>query len=163
MHATLAIRLRGYPALDTQYFITTDKNRLEIPMIHAYLSGSSYWAAGRAIEAVRKSIDNSLCFSVLTSDGRQVGFARVVTDYSTFAWLCEVFVLEQHRGRGLGKRLVEAIASHSELSTVRRMLLATRDAHELYRRYAGFSVLEHPERWMERLPTDPTASGTDVA
>jgi len=149
--------------LDTQYLITTDKNRLEIPVNHDYLSGSSYWAAGRSIEAVRKSIDNSLCFSVLTSDGTQVGFARVVTDYSPFAWVCDVFLLEQHRGRGLGKRLVQAITSYAELSAVKRMLLATRDAHELSRRYAGFSEMENPERWMERRPPDPAASGMEVA
>jgi len=136
---------------DSTYSFSTDKSLLDIPLVHGYLAGSSYWAGGRPLEAVKKSIEHSLCFGVFSSAGAQVGFARVVTDYSTFAWLCDVFILEGHRGSGLGKRLVEAVTSHPDLAGIRRILLATRDAHSLYSRYGSFVQLAHPERWMERL------------
>lgn len=136
------------------YSITTDKRRLNIPMIHRYLSESSYWARGRSLETVARSVEHSLCFGVFHDDAAQVGFARVVTDYSTFAWLCDVFILEEHRGRGLGKRLVQEVVSHTDLAHLRRILLATRDAHVLYRRYGAFHELTNPERWMERQAAD---------
>lgn len=139
---------------DSTYSISADKALLDIPVIHAYLSGSSYWARGRSLETVTKSIEHSLCFGVFLSDGTQVGFARVVTDHSTFAWLCDVFILEEHRGRGLGKRLVEAVVSHPHLTHINRVLLATSNAHELYERYGGFVPLAHPEKWMERLSSE---------
>jgi GNAT superfamily N-acetyltransferase len=119
-------------------------------MIHEYLSERSYWALGRPLEIVRRSIENSLCFGVYEGD-RQVGFARVVTDYATFAWLCDVFVLESYRGQGLGKWLIETVAVHPALQSLRLFLLATSDAHELYQRYGGFEVLTHPEKWMVRV------------
>jgi GNAT superfamily N-acetyltransferase len=131
------------------YVISTDQARLDLDLIHDYLSHQSYWAEGRSFAAVQTSIEHSLCFGVY-HDGQQVGFARVVTDYATFAWLCDVFVLESHRGHGLGKWLVESAIAHPELQTVRLFLLATRDAHELYRRYGGFETLPAPERWMVR-------------
>ena len=117
--------------------------------MHAYLSQRSYWAQGRSLETVEKSIANSLCFGVY-DDERQMGFARVVTDYATFAWLCDVFVDEAYRGRGLGKRLIEAVVAHPDLQNMRNFILATRDAHDLYRRYGGFEPLTNPERWMAR-------------
>ncbi len=123
--------------------------RLDIELIHAYLSQRAYWALGRPCEVVQRSIENSLCFGVYVQD-QQVGFARVVTDYATFARLCDVFILEAHRGRGLGKRLVEAVVAHPALRGLGRLLLATRDAHALYRRHGGFEALQAPERWMER-------------
>lgn len=137
------------------YTLSTDKTRLDVGMIHAYLSETAYWALGRGHEIVVKSIENSLCFGIYARDGHQVAFARVVTDYATFAWLCDVFVLEGQRGVGLGKWLVEAVASHPALKDLKRILLATGDAHELYRRYGGFTGLKSPERWMERSRPAP--------
>ena len=138
------------------YTITTDKARLDVAIIHRYLSQESYWAQGRPRDVVERSIAESLCFGAL-HDGETVGFARVVTDKSTFAWLCDVFVLPEHQGHGLGKRLVEAVIGHPDLQGLRRILLATRDAHELYRRYGGFVELPSPERWMVRLERAPAA------
>src|SRR5207244_2731083 len=102
------------------------------PLIHDYLANQSYWAADRPLDVVRRSIENSLCFGLYES-GRQIGFTRVVTDRATFAWLCDVFVLPPHRGRGLSKWLLECVVGHPDLQGVRRLLLATRDAHDLYR------------------------------
>ena len=131
------------------YTISTDKTRLDIGLIHDFLSEDSYWAQDRPYDVVERSIDHSLCFGVYAGT-EQVGFARVVTDYVTFAWLCDVFIVEPHRGQGLGKRLVETVVAHPDLDGIRLFSLATRDAHELYRRYAGFEPLEVPEKWMAR-------------
>ena len=131
------------------YTISTDKTRLDIGLIHDFLSEDSYWAQDRPYDVVERSIDHSLCFGVYAGT-EQVGFARVVTDYVTFAWLCDVFVVESHRGQGLGKRLVETVVAHPDLDGIRLFILATRDAHGLYRRYAGFEPLEVPEKWMVR-------------
>ena len=130
------------------YLISTDRARLDTEVIHDYLSNSSYWAAGRSLETVRRSIEHSFAFG-LYKDERQVGFARVITDYATFAWLADVFVLEEFRGQGLGKWLVDVIIKHPSLQGFRRWVLATKDAHELYRPF-GFNELNKPERWMER-------------
>ena len=131
-----------------EYRISTDQRRLDIEVIHRFLSTSSYWAVGRPLEIVKRSIEHSLAFGIYKGQS-QVGFARVITDYATFAWLADVFVLDAFRGQGLGKWLVEVIASYPELQGLRRWLLATKDAHELYRR-AGFTELEDPKRWMEK-------------
>jgi len=131
------------------YTLSTDKGRLDVALIHETLSQRAYWAQGRPEEVVRRSIEHSLCFGIHDSAGL-AAFARVVTDYATFAWLCDVFVMEAHRGRGLGKWLVEAVVSHPDLQGLRLFILATRDAHELYRRYGGFEALPNPERWMVR-------------
>ena len=130
------------------YVISTDKDKLDIGMIHIFLSETSYWAQRRALDVVSRSIENSLCFGVY-KDGRQVGLARVVTDCATFAWLCDVFILDAHRGRGLGKWLVESVIAHPDLQGV-LFFLGTRDAHDLYRRYGGFRSVEGSERWMFR-------------
>src|SRR5438876_8085618 len=134
-----------------EYTISDDRARLDIKVIQKFLSTESYWATGRSVERVQRSVDNSLSFGVYRGD-EQIGFARVVTDYATFAWLADVFVLEEYRGRGLSKWLVEVIISHPQLQGFRRWVLATKDAHELYQRY-GFRELHRPERWLE-LP-DP--------
>ncbi len=140
------------------YLISTDPARLQIEVIHQFLAERSYWAQGRPLEVVRRAIEHSLCFGVYavttqpdgSESAAQVGFARVVTDYATFAWLCDVFILETHRGQGLSKWLVETVVTHPCLAGLRRILLATRDAHELYRKYGGFELLSNPERWMIR-------------
>lgn len=128
------------------YEITTDVKRFDVDAIHAFLS-RSYWSPGVPRATVERAIANSLCFGVLR-DTRQVGFGRVVTDRATFAYLADVYVLEEHRGKGLAKRLMDAVVAHPDLQGLRRMLLATRDAHTLYARY-GFRSLAAPERMME--------------
>lgn len=140
-----------------RFSISTDKSKLDINLIHEFLSKSSYWAQNRSSETVKTSIEHSLCFGVY--DGNlQAGFARVVTDYATFAWLCDVFILESHRGNGLGKWLIECVVAHPDLRSLKIFLLATRDAHELYRKYGGFESLQNPEKWMSRVTSSPDAA-----
>jgi GNAT superfamily N-acetyltransferase len=129
------------------YVISTDASRLDLGTVHDFLR-TSYWAAGVTSEIVERSVENSMVFGVYHG-AEQVGFARVVTDHATFAYLADVFVLETHRGQGLGKWLIEAILSHPDLQGLRRWMLATRDAHELYRRH-GFDDLGSPHIFMER-------------
>ena len=130
------------------YTVSTDRGRLDLAVIHRFISEESYWGKGRHVDVVRRSIENSLPFGVYRG-AEQVGFARVVTDYATFAWVADVFVVEAHRGRGLSKWLMETVISHPDLQGFRRWVLATKDAHELHRRF-GFRELHRPERWMER-------------
>ena len=130
-----------------EYTISTDKARLDLGVIHGFLN-TSYWAAGRSIETIQRSIENSLPFGVYKGE-QQIGFARVITDYATFAWIADVFILDAFQGQGLGHWLMEVIITHPELQQFRRWVLATKDAHELYRKF-GFSELKLPERWMER-------------
>ncbi len=128
-----------------QYEISTERSRLDLALIHDYL-GSSYWAQGIPRAVVERSIQHSLCFGAYL-DGRQTGFARVVTDYATFAYVADVFVVPEHRGRGISKLLLRAILEHPELQGLRRFLLATHDAHGLYAQF-GFQPLAHPEHFM---------------
>ena len=128
------------------FTISTDRSRLDRPAIHEFLSGS-YWAKGVPRSVVDRSIDGALCFGLYDGE-RQVGFARVITDRATFAYLADVYVLESHRGRGLATWLMEAILAHPDLQGLRRWMLVTRDAHPLYRKL-GFTELPHPERIME--------------
>lgn len=128
------------------YEVTSDKTRFDVDAIHAALS-QMYWSIGVPREIVERAMANSLCFGVLC-DGAQVAFARVITDRATFAYLADVYVLEEHRGRGLSKRMMEAIVAHPELQGLRRWLLATRDAHGLYEQF-GFTPLSAPDRIME--------------
>jgi len=132
-----------------EYLISTDRARLDVGLVHKFLSESSYWATGRPREVVERSIEHSLAFGVYQEGERQIGFARVITDYATFAWIADVFIVDEFRGRGLGQWLSEVMISHPELQGFRRWVLATKDAHELYRR-VGFLELKSPERWMER-------------
>lgn len=128
------------------YSISTDPKRLDLDAIHAYLT-RSYWAKGISKELVSKALQNSLCFG-LYEGSVQIGFARVITDRATFAYLSDVYVLEAYRGRGLGKWLMGVIVAHPDLQGLRRFSLGTRDAHGLYRQF-GFTPLAHPERHME--------------
>jgi GNAT superfamily N-acetyltransferase len=134
-----------------EYTITTDPARVDLAVVHGFLT-TCYWAKGIPLELVRRSIEHSLAFSVYDGD-RQVGFARVITDYATFAYLGDVFVLESHRGRGLSKWLMEVVVAHPQLQGFRRWVLLTRDAHGLYRQF-GFAAVAAPERYMERWTPD---------
>jgi GNAT superfamily N-acetyltransferase len=125
---------------------------LDIDRIHEFLSRESYWVPGIHREFVERAIANSICFGVYEDD-RQLAFARVISDGAGFAWLADVFVLGDHRARGLGKRLIEFVLAHPDLQRIRRFMLATRDAHDLYSRF-GFTALAHPERLMERYDAE---------
>lgn len=136
--------------MENTFYISTDKTRLDVTLIHDYLSNRSYWAKERSRETVERSIANSLCFGVFNNSDEQVGFARVVTDYAIFAWLMDVFILETYQGHGLGKLLMKEIMAHPELQTLTRWGLGTKDAHTLYEKF-GFTALAYPERMMEKV------------
>jgi len=129
------------------YFLSTDAALIDVAAIHAFLSEQSYWAPGILREVVEKSIKNSLCFG-LFCESRQIGFARMVTDRATFAWLADVFVIDAYRGQGLGKWMVQNLLKHPDLQGLRRILLGTRDAHGLYSQF-GFTPLGDPSRFQE--------------
>ncbi|NNE67488.1 MAG: GNAT family N-acetyltransferase [Pyrinomonadaceae bacterium] len=131
-----------------EFVIDTDKSLLQFDVIQAYMLEESYWAKGRTEQQMRNAIENSLCFGLFHGDA-QVGFARVVSDFATFAYVGDVYVLSEHGGKGLGKWLMETIVAYPDLQGLRRWVLATRDAHKLYEKY-GFTGLKHPERWMEK-------------
>ena len=133
------------------YTISTDPGRLQIPVVHGYLS-TSYWSAGIPREVVERSIRHSLCYGIYHGES-QVGFARVITDYATYGYLADVFVLEAHRGRGLARWLLECIMETPEVQGLRRWMLVTRDAHRLYQS-AGFHRAAQPERVMEKVDRD---------
>lgn len=142
------IDLEYFYETDRNYRISTVKSELEIDMIQSYLADESYWAKERTLEQTVTAIENSLCFGLYSAD-KQIGFARVVSDHSTFAYVGDVFVLPEHQGRGLGQWLMETIIAYPDLQNLRRWILATRDAHALYEKF-GFTELKHPERWMEK-------------
>jgi GNAT superfamily N-acetyltransferase len=128
------------------YSISCDRDKLDLGTVHGFLS-TSYWSPGLPIDVLRRAIAGSLCFGLYHGNA-QVGFARVVTDKATFAYLCDVFVLEEHRGKKLGRWLMESVASHPDLQGLRRFVLVTRDAHGLYEQF-GFRPLSRPEGYME--------------
>jgi GNAT superfamily N-acetyltransferase len=130
-----------------EFLICTDPARLDLNVIHRFLT-NCYWARGIPRDVVARSIQHSLCFGVYDDSGAQLGFARVISDYATFAYIADVFVLESHRGRGLGKELMGCIKQHPSLQGLRRWNLTTNDAHELYSQY-GFAPPKWPERYME--------------
>ena len=134
------------------YLISTDKNKLDIDCIADYLINHSYWASTRTVEQVKTSIEHSICFAV-HHQNKQIAFGRVISDCSTFAYLADVFVLENFRGKGISKALMKFILAHPQLQNLRRFILATRDAHGLYKQF-GFTPLSIPERWMERHEVD---------
>lgn len=140
-----------YESSKEDYVISTAPSRLQIQVIHDFLR-ESYWAKGIPLAIVQRSIANSLCFGVYKQE-QQIGFARIISDYTTFAYLADVFILEPFRGQGLSRWLMEMIVSHPQLQGLRRWMLATRDAHELYRKF-GFENIRSPEVLMERLVPD---------
>ena len=129
--------------------VTSDRTRMDLAMIYAFLSQDSYWAKNIPRETVERAVEHSLCFGAFDDDA-QVGFARVITDYATFAYLADVFVLETHRGHGIAKQIMEAIAGHPALQGLRRWHLVTRDAHALYAQF-GFEPIDAPERHMMKV------------
>lgn len=134
------------------FFISTDRSRLDVDAIQRFLAEDSYWACERTLEQTKTAIENSICFGVYHGE-RQIGFARVVSDQATFAYIGDVYIIEEFRGQSLSKWLMETIVSHPDLQNLRRWVLATRDAHTLYEKF-GFHELTFPERWMERPAPD---------
>ncbi len=134
------------------FTISTDKRLLQKDVIDRFLADESYWAAKRTPEQTRTAIENSICFGIYF-EGRQVGFARVISDHATFAYIGDVFIIAEFRGKGLSKWLMQVIIDHPELKGLRRWILATRDAHSLYEKF-GFQPLCFPDRWMERAAPD---------
>jgi GNAT superfamily N-acetyltransferase len=127
--------------MNENFYISTEKSQLDKNLIIDFLSNHSYWAQGRNRQTIEKSIANSLCFGVFTSQNKQVGFGRVITDYAVFAWLLDVFILKDFRGKGLGKMLMTEVMAHKDLQGLKRWGLGTRDAHGLYEKY-GFTPLK---------------------
>jgi GNAT superfamily N-acetyltransferase len=131
--------------------ISTDPAKLDIGVVHSFLT-NCYWAKGIPLATVQRSIEHSLCFGIY-KDSKQVGFARVITDHATYAYLADVFIVEEHRGKGLSRWLMECIVGHPELQGLRRWALVTQDAHDLYKKF-GFEEIRSPQRWMERHDPD---------
>ena len=149
--------MKNYDTLKENFIISADKSKLDLTVIHKYLSTESYWAKNIPVALVQKSIEGSFCFGVYKkdklNDNTQIGFARVITDKATFGYLADVFILEEYRGSGLSKWLMQEIMNHQELKGFRRWMLATRDAHKLYAQF-GFTTLDKPERIMQLTVTD---------
>ena len=139
----------NYSATKNGFIISTDKNKIDIDYVHGFLSGS-YWSPGIRYEVVKRAIEGSLSFGIYEAE-KQVGYARVITDTATFAYLADVFVDENYRGRGLGKWLIDTIMSHPDLQDLRRIILATKDAHKLYEQ-CGFILIPNPESFMVYNP-----------
>ncbi|GAA0245774.1 GNAT family N-acetyltransferase [Marinomonas primoryensis] len=129
------------------YKISSETNDMDVSVIHGYIS-RSYWAENIPLRTMETAINNSLCFGVFTDSGNQVAFARMITDSATFAYLADVFVLKEHRGKGISKWIMKNIIDHPNLQGIRRMALATSDAHGLYEEF-GFKALNSPESFME--------------
>ena len=139
------------------YRVSSDRAQLDVSLIHEYLSCESYWARHVPRAVIERAIANSICFGLYEAE-RQIGFARVVTDSATFGYLADVFIVASHRGLGLGRRLLEAVVAHPDLQGLTRFMLATRDAHEVFRQF-GFIAPSHPELLMEQhTPPMPAAA-----
>lgn len=136
-----------YERTHESFLLSTDPAKIDLPTVHRYLSESSYWAKNIPFDVFRTSVQNALCFGIY-ENGRQAGFARVITDRATFGYIGDVFILDAYRGRGLSKWLMQCILEHPELQGFRRWILATADAHGLYAQ-SGFNPLAKPDRWME--------------
>lgn len=140
------------------FIVSTDPKRLDLAFTHHWLANEAYWSQGLPFIVFRRMIDHSLCFGVYHQSGKQVGFGRVVTDYTTFAWLTDVFIIDEYRGKGLSVFLMNCILDHPELKILRRWLLGTDHAHGLYRKF-GFDELDHPENFLSRHRSQMYTSG----
>jgi len=136
--------------MNDQFYISTDKSKLDLELIADFLNNKSNWAKTRSKAIIEKSITNSFCFGVFDQENQQVGFARVITDFAVFAWLLDVFILEKYQARGLGKMLIQEIMSNTDLYGIRRWGLGTDDAHGLYKKF-GFIPLSNPDEMMEKI------------
>ena len=136
-----------YEKTINEYLFSADKNKLQVNVIHDYLSKESYWAQNMPIELIKDSINGSICFGIYFKN-KQIGYARVISDCATFAYLADVFIIEEQRGKGLSKELMSFIMDHPDLKKLRRFMLATKDAHGLYKQF-GFNALAKPETIME--------------
>jgi len=136
--------------MNNNFYISTDRRELDINLIIHFLNHDSYWARTRSKETIKRSIEHSLCFGLFNEDNHQIGFARVITDFAVFAWLLDVFILEEYRGKGLGNFLMKVVMSHPDLQGIRRWGLGTNDAHGLYKKF-GFTALSNPEIMMEKI------------
>ncbi|HEV2480831.1 MAG TPA: GNAT family N-acetyltransferase [Puia sp.] len=132
---------------DNDYSVSTDKSKLDLPLIHTFLSTQAYWSLNIPFATVKRSVENSLCFGVYQGD-TQVGFARIITDFATIAYLGDVFILPEHRGKGLSRRLIATVMAHPDLQGLRRWMLLTSDAHGLYLQY-GWKPIVNSDRYME--------------
>jgi N-acetylglutamate synthase-like GNAT family acetyltransferase len=141
--------MNNYAMLKKKFIISTNKSKLDVALIHNYLSKESYWAKNIPIDTVRRSIKGAVCFGVYEkqNEKKQIGFARVITDKATYGYLADVFILEPYRGIGLSKWMMHEILNHPDLQHFRRWMLATRDAHGLYAQF-GFTPIDNPERFM---------------
>ncbi len=139
-----------YEIINNELLFSNDKSKLQINVIHTYLSQTSYWAKNIPLEIVTKAIENSFCYACYTNN-QQIAFARVITDAATFGYLADVFVINEYQGKGVGKLLIDFIMKDEQLKGLRRFMLATKDAHELYKKF-GFNPLSTPERMMEIKP-----------
>lgn len=142
-----------------EYRISTDKKALDVALVHRYLSEQSYWAQQRPLDKVQNTIDNSFCFGLFHGNF-QIGFARVVTDFTVFAYLMDVFVIEEYKRMGLGKQLLKTILQHPRLQGLNKWMLATKNAHAFYRRL-GFQETAHPGWLMEKLPGEEPVAGSE--
>ena len=131
----------------SSFHVSTDKNKLNIDLIFNFLNKEAYWTKNRSRNTIEKSIENSLCFGVYDNENNQVGFARIITDYAVYAYILDLFMVSSHRKQGLGKLLISQMLSNPDLIMVKKWALATRDAHDLYRKF-GFSNVTNPERLM---------------
>ncbi|MES3017489.1 MAG: GNAT family N-acetyltransferase [Bacteroidota bacterium] len=135
--------------MTSQFYVSTDKTKLDIDLIVGFLNNKSYWAKNRSKAAIEKSIMNSLCFGVFDNEHRQVGFARVITDFAVFAWILDVFIIQEYQSKGLGKFLMQQLMSHDDLNSISRWGLGTKDAHGLYEKF-GFQSISNPKDMMEK-------------
>ncbi len=132
-----------------EYYVSSDPDKLDLHFVHDWIANESYWAANIPFKLLERAQENSLCFGVYKNNGTQVGFGRVVTDYTTFAWVTDVFIIPEQRGKGLSRFLMETMLLHPELRVIRRWLLGTDEAHGLYRKF-GFVDLDHPENYLTK-------------
>lgn len=138
--------------MGNSFYISTDRSKMDVNFIHDYLCNRSYWAKGRTLESVKRSLEHSVCLSAFTREGKQIGFARFVTDYVVFAWVMDVFVIDGYQGKGIGKSLIQHILDYPGMDQVKGIGLRTNDAHALYQKF-GFGEILDTETWMIRKRT----------